>query len=263
MIHTLFFDLDDTILWDKKSVKEAFRKTCALAQEKYDVDPEILETEVRKAAQELYASYETYAFTKMIGINPFEGLWGNFLDDQDDFRKMASIVPTYRKDSWVAGLRALKIQDEAFGAYLAEEFPRLRKESPFVYEGTFPILEKLQKHYKLLLLTNGSPDLQQTKLTITPEITDYFDHVIISGAFGKGKPAPEIFEHALETAGVNKDEVLMIGDNLMTDILGANRTGIKNVWINREDNTATDVQPTYEITHLDELFPLLEKLNKA
>ena len=94
----------------------------------------------------------------------------------------------------------------------------------------------LKVKYKLVLLTNGSPSLQQTKLEITPEIAPYFDHIIISGAFGKGKPDPSIFHHALAQCDVTAEEALMVGDNLMTDILGASRVGIPSVWINRENN---------------------------
>lgn len=78
MIKAVFFDLDDTLLWDQKSVKEAFVATCTYASGKYNLKPEELEEAVRKEARELYASYETYEFTQMIGINPFEGLWGDF-----------------------------------------------------------------------------------------------------------------------------------------------------------------------------------------
>ena len=112
------------------------------------------------------------------------------------------------------------------------------------------------------MLTNGSPDLQNTKLTITPELRPYFDHIIISGDFGRGKPDPSIFEHVLETAGVKASEAVMVGDNLMTDILGANRTGITSVWINREGQKATEVEPTYEINHLEELHDVIKDLNK-
>ena len=38
MIEAIFFDLDDTLLWDQKSVKEAFVATCEAAAEKYDLD---------------------------------------------------------------------------------------------------------------------------------------------------------------------------------------------------------------------------------
>ncbi|SFL74375.1 putative hydrolase of the HAD superfamily [Gracilibacillus orientalis] len=257
MIKTIIFDLDDTLLWDKKSVKTAFEETCQLANHKYGVDPEKLEEAVREEARKLYQGYETYEFTQMIGINPFEGLWGNFLDDHTYFKKMAEIVPNYRKDAWTNGLKQLGIEDEEFAADLAEQFPENRKKNPFIYEETFSILKKLQHDYQLIMLTNGSPDLQNTKLTITPELKDYFDHIIISGDFGRGKPDPSIFEHVLETAGVTKGEALMVGDNLMTDILGANRTGIKNVWINRENKPPQEVKPTYEIKHLEELFDLI------
>ncbi|MFE8701373.1 HAD family hydrolase [Cytobacillus sp. FJAT-54145] len=262
MINAIFFDLDDTLLWDQKSVKEAFVATCLAAKEKYGVNPDLLEEAVRKEATELYSSYETYPFTQLIGINPFEGLWGNFLDDDDNFRKMKDIVPLYRKEAWTRGLKAAGIDDLEFGHELAERFPQERRNLPFVYEETFKVLDALKGKYKLLLLTNGSPDLQNTKLDITPELVPYFDHILISGAFGIGKPDPSIFEHALNQLALHKDEVLMVGDNLMTDILGASRVGIKSVWINRHNKERNEVIPTYEIKHLEELFPIIDSLNK-
>ncbi len=262
MIKAIFFDLDDTLLWDQKSVKEAFAATCQTAQQKYGIDPEALEEAVRREARELYSSYEMYPFTQMIGINPFEGLWGNFLDDDDNFRKMKEIVPVYRQETWTRGLKALGIDDPEFGYELAERFPAERRDKPFVYEETFKVLNELKGKYQLLLLTNGSPDLQHTKLGMTPELVPYFDHIVISGAFGRGKPDPSIFEHALTLLSLHKDEVIMVGDNLMTDILGASRAGMKSVWINRHNKERNEVVPDYEISHLEEIYPILESLNK-
>ncbi|MCM3588004.1 HAD family hydrolase [Mesobacillus maritimus] len=263
MIKAIFFDLDDTLLWDQKSIKEAFVATCKIAEERYGIHTEQLEEAVRESARELYASYETYTFTQMIGINPFEGLWGNFLDDHDQFRKMKEIVPTYRKDAWTQGLKKVGIEDPEFGRELAETFPVKRKELPFVYEETFKVLENLKKNYRLLLLTNGSPDLQQTKLTITAELVPFFDEIVISGDFGKGKPDPGIFQHALSLMQLTKEEAIMVGDNLMTDILGANTIGMKSVWINRNGNKRNEVNPTFEIQHLEQLYPLLDKLQDS
>ncbi|MEH7074442.1 HAD family hydrolase [Neobacillus drentensis] len=260
MIKAIFFDLDDTLLWDQKSVKEAFAATCRVAKERYGVDEEQLEEAVREAARKIYSSYEFYPFTQMIGINPFEGLWGDFLDNHDDFRKMKETVPAYRRDAWTEGLKAIGVEDADFGLELAERFPQERRNQPFVYEESFKILDTLKENYRLLLLTNGSPNLQKTKLEITPELVPYFEQIVISGDFGRGKPDPTIFEHALNLMSLQKDEVLMVGDNLMTDILGANRAGIKTVWINRHDKVRNEVVPTYEINHLEELFPLLEDL---
>lgn len=261
MIKAIFFDLDDTLLWDQRSVKEAFVATCQFAAEKYNIDPEKLEESVREEARQLYSAYETYSFTQMIGINPFEGMWGNFLDDHDDFRKLKEIVPGYRKEAWRKGLLQHGIDDEEFAAVLAEKFPAERRRNPFVYDDSFFVLDNLKGRYKLLLLTNGSPDLQHTKLDMTPELVPYFDQIVISGAFGKGKPDPSIFQHALSLMGIKKDEVLMVGDNLMTDILGASRAGIKSIWINRHNKERNEVIPDYEIQHLNDLFPILESLS--
>ncbi|GGM28463.1 putative uncharacterized hydrolase YsaA [Paraliobacillus quinghaiensis] len=257
MITTLFFDLDDTLLWDKKSIQQAFQATCKLAHEKHGLKQQALEDAVRGEARKLYASYDTFEFTQMIGINPFEGLWGTFDDDHTSFRKMYEVIPTYRKQAWINGLTACGIDDPDFGEQLAEQFIKERERHPYVYEETFSVLGKLKENYQLLLLTNGAPSLQQKKLAITPEIKEYFNHILISGDFGKGKPDPSIFEHALKLANVKKEEVLMVGDNLMTDILGSNRAGIKNVWINREEKEMQEVIPTYEIKHLEELFELI------
>ena len=259
----LFFDLDDTLLWDKKSVETAFLKTCTYAASKTGIDTSCLEKAVREEAEQLYDTYETRPFTKMIGINPFEGLWGTFDDPGEDFQKMKALIKDYQVDAWTGGLRKLGVEDKKLGMELAVYFPVMRKESPFVYEDTFEILAYLKGKYTLLLMTNGSPSLQNTKLSITPQIATYFDHIVISGAFGKGKPDPSIFIHALELASVSKEEALMIGDNLMTDILGASQAGIKSVWINRENKTpSTEVTPTYTITSLKELLGILEEPKK-
>lgn len=171
---------------------------------------------------------------------------------------MKKIVPTYRKEAWTKGLKNLGIDDSEFGAELANLFIENRKNSPFVYEETFRVLDQLKKDYQLVLLTNGSPSLQNTKLTITPELVPYFDKIIISGSFGIGKPDSSIFEHVLQQCGVKPEDALMVGDNRMTDILGANRTGIPSVWINRENEAAIEeVIPTYEITNLEQLQTIL------
>lgn len=262
MVKAIFFDLDDTLLWDKKSVEKAFQETCRLAEELTGKSCDNLEEAVRAAATELYAGYDTYDFTKMIGINPFEGLWGTFDDEGADFQKMKTIVPTYRQDAWTLGLQKIGIEDSAkIGSQLADYFPEARKRNPVLYEESLKVLADLKEQYQLLLLTNGSPSLQQLKLEITPEIAPFFDHIIVSGAFGKGKPDPDIFDHALSKFDVTADEVLMVGDNLMTDIIGAGKVGIRSVWINREQKAPHEtIIPTYEIQHLEELLQLLEQL---
>jgi putative hydrolase of the HAD superfamily len=261
LIKAIIFDLDDTLLWDKKSVETAFQVTCQMAAKKVPIDPSKLEDAVRIEASELYASYETYPFTKMIGINPFEGLWGTFDDEGELFQKMKTIVPAYRQEAWTKGLLRVGIDDTELGKQLADHFPKSRKAHPFLYTETLQVLDRLKDHYQLVLLTNGSPTLQNTKLEITAELAPYFTHIVISGAFGKGKPDPSIFQFVLSQCNLQADEAIMVGDNLMTDILGASRAGIRSIWINRENKQPEiDIKPSYEITNLEDLFPILEDL---
>lgn len=257
----VLFDLDDTLLWDDRSVKEAFEATCQAGADAAGVDPEHLEEAVRKEARALYESYETFPFTKMIGINPFEGLWANFREgEQEEFRKLEQLAPSYRKEAWTRGLRALGVDNEELGAKLAEQFPAERRRRPLVYDETFRVLEALKGKYKLLLLTNGSPDLQREKLAGVPELAPYFDHIIISGEFGEGKPAASIFRHALERLGIEPEHGIMVGDKLTTDILGANTIGMTSVWVNRHGAVRNDdIIPSHEIAHLEELLVLLEQ----
>ncbi|GIP19936.1 HAD family hydrolase [Paenibacillus sp. J22TS3] len=261
-IKAVCFDLDDTLLWDDRSIKEAFESTCQKAAEVAGVKPERLEEAVRKEARALYESYETFPFTKMIGINPFEGLWGNFTaGEQPEFRAMEKLAPIYRKESWRRGLLAVGVDNEELAGELAEQFGAERRNRPHVYEETFQILDELKGEVKLLLLTNGCPALQQEKLDGVPKLAPYFDEIIISGSFGKGKPDPSIFEHALSLLGVEPSEALMVGDKLTTDIKGALSAGIHSVWVNRDGRTRSDeIVPAYEIKHLSELHKIIDGL---
>lgn len=261
-IKAVLFDLDDTLLWDERSVKEAFQATCAEAAKQYEVDPESLEEAVRREARALYESFETFPFTKMIGINPFEGLWAHFTEGkQEEFRKLQALAPSYRKEAWTRGLRALGVEDEDLGSRLGEMFAVERRKRPIVYEETFEVLDQLKGKYKLLLLTNGSPDLQQEKLAGVPQLAAYFDHIIISGDFGQGKPAAAIFEHAMGLLGITAEEGVMIGDKLTTDILGSNTVGMRNMWINRHGVPLSgDIAPAHEIASLREIQKVIDSL---
>ncbi len=263
MVTTIIFDLDDTLLWDKQSIQTAFDQTCAFAAQRYpQLDPKQFEEATRNVARRIYQQYETFDHTVKIGINPFEGLWGTFNDEGVMFQKMYELMPEYQRRTWTLGLEAFGIEDPSFGEELAQKFREARLQSPTLYEDTFSVLDTLRdKGYRMIMLTNGSPSLQNTKLKLTPELVPYFDHIVISGDFGIGKPDASIFEHVLNIANLDASDALMVGDNLMTDILGSSRVQMRNVWINRDDATMdAEVAPTYEVKSLTELVTLIETL---
>lgn len=259
-LKAVLFDLDDTLLWDERSVEEAFHATCSAAKEKYPkVDTSELEASVRKEARALYESYETFPFTKMIGINPFEAFWAHFSEGEHEmFRKLEAQSPAYRVEAWTRGLKGIGIEDAELGRQLAELFPAERRKRPLTYEQTFRVLDELKGKVKLLLLTNGAPDLQKEKIAGISGLDAYFDHIIISGNFGEGKPSPAIFRHAVELLGIEPSEGLMVGDKLTTDIMGSNGIGMPNVWINHHGVTRTDeIVPVHEVSDLDGLMEVI------
>lgn len=261
-IEAVLFDLDDTLLWDERSIQEAFEQTCLTAQRAAGVDASALEESVRREARALYESYETFAFTQQIGINPFEGLWAQFsAGEQQEFRQLQQIAPVYRRDAWRRGLSALGVENEQLADQLAEQFVQERRSRPHIYEETLQILGELQGKVKLLLLTNGCPALQQEKLDGVPELIPFFDHIVVSGAFGKGKPDPSIFHHALKLLEVQPEQALMVGDKLTTDIKGALASGIKAVWVNRNHKVNdSDIHPDYEVERLTDLHGITAQL---
>jgi putative hydrolase of the HAD superfamily len=262
-IKAVLFDLDDTLLWDERSIEEAFRATCEFAARKYpQIKPDELENSVRAEARALYEANDTFPFTQNIGINPFEGLWGAFDDkEHEQFQRMKAWVPAYRKEAWTRGLKAQGINDAELGEQLAERFPEERKSRPIVYEETYEVLDQLKDDYRLLLLTNGSPSLQNTKLAGVNKLMEYFDHIVISGQFGEGKPSPAIFKYALELLNISNEEGIMVGDKLTTDIKGALSVGLTSVWINRRNlPKSAEIIPDYEIKHLSELHSILASL---
>lgn len=50
---------------------------------------------------------------------------------------------------------------------------------------------------------------------------------------GKFKPNPAMYRQAMESYSVRPDQTIMIGDQLFTDVLGANRCGIEAIWVRR------------------------------
>lgn len=258
MLKSIMFDLDDTLLWDEKSIEKAFEATCAIGEEKYNIDAKQLEMNVRAAAEAIYPSYDTYDFVSDIGIGTFESFWGEFTDKGKNFEDLRNMQADYRKNAWYKGLEKSGIEDEELAVELAETFPKERRKYIYLYEETLDVLNQLKGKYKLLMLTNGAPSLQHEKLKMSPELVPYFDHIVISGEFGEGKPKPAIFEHSINLLEVDKNETIMVGNNPYSDILGATRTGIDSIWINHHNETVKDITRTYEVKRLKDILSIVK-----
>ncbi len=100
-----------------------------------------------------------------------------------------------------------------------------------LFDGALEILEYLSSQYELHIITNGFKEVQQGKLN-NANINHYFSTVTNSEMVGVKKPNPKIFNHALNVAKANKENSIMIGDNLEADIFGALNCGLDAICFN-------------------------------
>ncbi|OEF25284.1 pyrimidine 5'-nucleotidase [Vibrio rumoiensis] len=127
-----------------------------------------------------------------------------------------------------------------------------------VLPGAKELMASLVGKAQVGIITNGFTDLQAIRLARTG-MDQYVKHVIISEQVGMAKPDVAIFEHALERVGNPcKTRVLMVGDNLHSDILGGLNFGIETCWLNPHGVNATDeIKPHYTVRSLSELNDIL------
>jgi putative hydrolase of the HAD superfamily len=63
----------------------------------------------------------------------------------------------------------------------------------------------------------------------------YLDFVLPSGAVGVAKPDPAFYRLALERAGIEPPEAVMVGDSYRADVRGAWGAGMEAVWLDRHE----------------------------
>jgi putative hydrolase of the HAD superfamily len=255
---SLIFDLDDTLVQEKATVNAAFLESCRLATSRYGIPVEELHQTIRKTCRSHWQNSPAREYCVRIGISSWEGLWGSFNGNDENLKILREWAPTYRKESWCESLLQHKIDDENLADEMADTFISTRRKYHNVFDDSIAALNTFRSNYKLGLLTNGAPDIQWDKI-LGAGIEKYFDSIIVSGDIGIGKPDPRIFEAMLSRLESTRNDTVMIGDSLRSDIGGARAAGIKAVWINRY-NLLNDgpVVPDMEIKNLSQLRPILD-----
>jgi putative hydrolase of the HAD superfamily len=149
-----------------------------------------------------------------------------------------------------------KVGDEILAKNISARFLEILPVKDGMFPHAYEILEYLKnKDYQIHLITNGFEKTQWSKIR-NSKIDHFFTHVITSEASNSMKPEKEIFDFAMNQSGALLHESIMIGDNLDADIQGAMNAGMDNVFVNHIDAT-TDKNPTYTVTHLQELESIL------
>ncbi len=124
------------------------------------------------------------------------------------------------------------------------------------------------QHYRLALVADSRPG---TPVNVLQQhgLGDLFEVVSISEEVGFEKPHPGLLLHALNGMHIPEQDyhrVLMVGNNLERDILGANRLGLRSVYFHLNDRRRSvvlnlDEAPRHTVTTAQELLDLIEALS--
>ena len=139
----------------------------------------------------------------------------------------------------------------------SDRFLEFCSSKPGLVEGARELVDYLMaKGYRLHMCSNGFHEVQYKKLRACG-LDGCFQTVVLSEDAGFNKPSREYFDYAFLTTGAQPETTLMIGDNLQTDIMGAQRAGLDTVWFNRFPEYKAPEPVGREITSLSELMNIL------
>ena len=129
-----------------------------------------------------------------------------------------------------------------------------------------PTLRVLEKDgYRLGLVSNAGDDKDVFQLAERFRIEQYFDFILTSAACSYRKPHPRIFKLALaQWHRIPVSEIVMVGDTLEADILGAQKVGLYTIWITRRATPQAEemqrIQPDISLPALKDIPPTLSRL---
>lgn len=222
-IQHIFFDLDNT-LWDHRrnaylTIKDLFDKEeIAL---KYNLDFE-----------EFHSVYHE--------IN--ERLWEQIRDGEIDKEYL-------RKHRFYDTFKRFGIDDLELSMYFEEHFLDKILNYNYLVEGAQHILDYLKaKNYTLHIISNGFQEVTERKCILS-KIDHYFQTITSADSVGVRKPNPAIFEYSLGLSKAKKDESILIGDDWIADVIGAQNFGMDVIFFDVL-NENKEVEDLKVIKHL-------------
>lgn len=225
----ILFDADETLYDFKKSEREAFKNTMLEFNIEYDEENHL------KTYQDINTT-----------------LWKEF--EQGLITQEKLKIERFKR---LSDMLKINFDENNFATLYMKHLSN----ASFLYDNSIDLLDELNQHYRLGIVTNGLT-LVQDKRIRQSTIAKYFDAIVISEEILISKPNPEIFEYTLKNLDFfDKSKVLMVGDSLSSDIQGGINFGIDTCWYNpNKIKNETSIEPTYEISDLDELKSLLLNL---
>ena len=131
---------------------------------------------------------------------------------------------------------------------------------PALAPGARQVLEALRERgYRVGLISNTGMTPGSLFRDYLQElgVLHHFDALVFSDEVGLSKPAPGIFQRALDALGVPAAQAAHVGDSLRSDVAGAKGAGMAAVWLQGHDDSEPEVPPDATITRLAELVEVI------
>ena len=126
--------------------------------------------------------------------------------------------------------------------------------------GAEELLRDLSAHYRLYIASNGNRQVQRERLR-RAGIGRYLSDVFISQELGADKPDPAYFNACFaRIPDFRREQTVIVGDSLTSDIAGGRNAGIRTVWYNPAGAPLPEPAPDASFRRLCELPALLEAL---
>ena len=227
----LFIDFDDTLYDTYGNAVIALRETFeAFRLERFFADPQVF--------------YDAYWAANI-------DLWTRY--SKGEITRPYLIVERFRRP--LSAGQGLDVT-EPFCLEMSDKFLEFCSSKPGVVEGAHELMDYLKHQgYRMHMCSNGFHEVQYKKLAACG-LKDYFDTIILSEDAGANKPSMQYFDYALRQSGADNATTMMIGDNLQTDIMGANRAGLDTILFNRWGIEPSSV-PTYTVETLRDIMKIL------
>jgi HAD superfamily hydrolase (TIGR01509 family) len=136
-------------------------------------------------------------------------------------------------------------------------------EDAFPLDGAHEMLCELKgRGLRLGLLSNTMwPGQIHSEEMARLGLIEFFDVLMFSGDVGLWKPNAAAFHYVADRLGVSPGEAVFVGDQLEADVLGAQRAGLRAVWITTGKIELGDIHPDAVIHRLAELPAALDRLS--
>ena len=221
----LLFDADNTLFDFDRAERYAFEQSCEAAGLAY--------------SEELLRRYSRHN----------EACWKMF--DRSEATKDFILLERFRRFFAELGIDAdPAAANKAHLAALAQ--------CAFPMAHSVEVCRALSQTHRLFLITNAVASVQRGRLA-RAEIKPYLEAAFISEEAGAQKPTRAYFDYVFaHIGGITRDNCLVIGDSLTSDIKGANGYGLAACWFNPKKAANPErLRVDYEITDLRELYDIV------